>query len=144
VSALYDPRRVANDRGTRRHVTRHHTASTNNRIVADGSAGENDSATADPDMPANPDGSSEFKTLAPLRPIARMIGRVDLDSWTDLRPLSNSDLNHVKDHAIEVEEDIRSQANVETIITVERWADNGPLAYLPEALGKENAPLIAR
>ena len=77
-SLLYDPRRVANDRGTRRHVTRYHTARTNNRIVADGSAGENDSATADPDIPANPDGSSEFKTLTPLRRIARMIGRVDL------------------------------------------------------------------
>ena len=72
-----------------------------------------------------------------------MIGRVDLDSWTNLRPLSNSDLDHIKDHAIEVEEDIRSQANVETIVTVERWADNGPLADLPEALDKQNAPFVA-
>jgi hypothetical protein len=95
-------------------------------------------------MSANPDGLSEFKTLAPLHRIAWMIGRVDLDSWADLRPFPNTDLDHIKNHAVEIDEDIGSQANVETIVTVERRADNGPFADLAETLGKQRVPLIAR
>ena len=72
VSALDEPRRIANDPRACRHVMRHHAAGTNHRIVADGRAGENYGATTDPDMPANPDRLSEFKSLTALRRIARM------------------------------------------------------------------------
>jgi hypothetical protein len=113
-------RRIANDRRACRHVMRHHAAGTNHRIVADGRAGENYGTTTDPDMPANPDGLSEFKSLAALCRIAWMVGSVDLDRRTNLCPFADSDLNHVKDHAVEIEEDIIAQANVETVIAVER------------------------
>src|SRR6202163_4493655 len=106
VSALDEPRRIANDPRACRHVMRHHAAGTNHRIVADGRAGENYGATTDPDMPANPDGLSEFKSLTALGRIARMGGSVDLDRRTNLCPFADSDLNHVKDHAVEIEEDI--------------------------------------
>jgi len=143
VSALHSPGRVAGDRSARRHVMRHDASGADNRVVADGDAREDDGAAADPDVTPDPDGSAAFEPLAPLRQIARMIGRVDLDGWTDLRPIPDGDLDHIEDHAIEVEERVRPQANVEAIVAMERRADDGALSDLAEAFGEQCAPLAA-
>jgi hypothetical protein len=53
-------------------------------------------------------------------------------------------IHHVENHAVEVDEDVDPQANVEAVIAVERRTDNGTTPDFGEALGEQHAPLIVR
>jgi hypothetical protein len=53
-------------------------------IISDADPGQDDRATADPDVSADVHGEAALIALRPQRRIARMVGRVDLDRRTDL------------------------------------------------------------
>jgi hypothetical protein len=136
------PRWIADDGGACRNVARHDAAGTDYRIVADGDPRKNHRSPANPDVPTDADGPPELQAAAPLRRIARVVGGVDLDRRSDLRPLADRDLHHVEDHAVEVEEGVGPQADVEAVIAVERRTDNGTGPDFGEALGEQHAPLV--
>jgi hypothetical protein len=62
-----------------------------------------------------------------------VIGGKDLNSWPDLRLITDVDRHRVEDDAVEVQEDTRAQPNVEAVITVKRWTNDGALADFSEA-----------
>ena len=65
-----------------------------------------------------------------LRPIAtgRVIGRVDLDTRTNLRSRADIDSSNVENHAIEVEKYIFAKIDIVAIVTIEGRPDHGSLA----------------
>src|SRR3546814_9849037 len=63
-----------------------------------------------------------------------MIGGQDLHARADLSLVTDGDRDDVQDHAVEVEEDMRAEADVEAVVAVERRADDASLADGGEAL----------
>src|SRR3546814_7310112 len=69
-----------------------------------------------------------------------MIGGQDLHARADLSLVTDGDRDDVQDHAVEVEEDMRAEADVEAVVAVERRADDASLADGGEALEEELTP----
>lgn len=53
-----------------------------------------------------------------------VVGRENLYSWPDLGAGADCDFHHIQDHAVEVQEYARAEADVEAVVAVER----GPIA----------------
>jgi hypothetical protein len=85
-------------------ATGDHAASADYCTVADGNAGQENGAAADPDVAANLDGTAEFKAGAARFDVARMIGGVNLDRRPYLRAIANRHFDDVENDAVEVEE----------------------------------------
>src|SRR5690349_18118489 len=66
-----------------------------------------------------------------------MVGRVDLHGGADLRAIPNVHLDHIEDHAVEVEKHARSKPYVEAIVAEERGADLRAFADVTKSLEQE-------
>src|SRR5258706_10668671 len=94
---------VANNRDTLRHVAGDNCAGPDHCIIADVYSRKDDGAAAYPNILSDRYGTAELGAcLADCR-IARMIGRVYLDSRPDLRSGADGRGNDVKNDAIEVD-----------------------------------------
>src|SRR3546814_10055467 len=131
---------IAHHRRTRRHVPRDHTARSDDGIVADTHPRQDEGAAADPDVAPDIDRAAELEPGRPLREAARMIGGQDLHARADLSLVTDGDRDDVQDHAVEVEEDMRAEADVEAVVAVERRADDAYVADGGEALEEELKP----
>src|SRR5204863_6758669 len=87
------------------------------------------------------DRTAELQTRAPLHWIAWVVGREYLHPWPDLRALADRDLHHVEDHAVEIQEHVRAQTDVEAVVAVERRSDYSALADSGEAFQQQFAPV---
>src|SRR3546814_8351259 len=119
---------IAHHRRTRRHVPRDHTARSDDGIVADTHPRQDEGAAADPDVAPDLDRAAELEPGRPLREAARMIGGQDLHARAALRLVTDGYRDDVQDHAVEVEEDMRAEADVDAGGAVERRADDASLA----------------
>ena len=93
----------------------------------DGHAGQDDRPRPDPDVAPDTDWAPKFDTGSSQRRVARMVGREDLHPRPDLSEITNGDLDHVRDHAVEVQKHAHAQADVEALVAVKRWPDHRAL-----------------
>src|SRR6516164_5960469 len=73
-----------------------------------------------------------------------MIGGVYLDRWADLGAVTDLHLRHVQYHAIEVEKDARTEADVETVVAMKGRSDHGAIADCRQALQQQRSSFSGR
>jgi len=66
-----------------------------------------------------------------------VVGGEDLNPWPDLGLVTNSDLYDIEDHAVEVQEHIRTETYIESIVAVKRWPNHSALADRSEAFQQQ-------
>ena len=128
---------VADDGDAGWDVMGDYAAGSDDCVVADGDAGEDDGASTDPDVAADADWLAALEVGTASFGIAGMIGGVDLDGGTDLGAVAYLDKVDVEQNAVEVEKDTGAEMDVVAIIAEKGWADGGVLAAGGKDLGKE-------
>ena len=73
-----------------------------------------------------------------------MVGREDLHSRPDLGTIADRYLDDIEDHAVEVQENARAEADVEAVVAVERRPDHGTISNEREAFHQQFAPVGGR
>ena len=101
---------------------------TDDGIVANGDAGEDDSASTNPDISADADGETEFEVGATGFGVARVIGCIDLYGGTDLGAVADFDAVDVEQDAVKVEKNTGAEVNVVAVVAEEWWANGGVFA----------------
>ena len=134
-------RRVAEGGGADGHVMGDHTTRPYQRVVADGHARQYDRAAPDPDITPDMDRATKFQAGSPTSRVAWVIGRKDLNARPDLRLVSNGDLHHVEDDAVEVQEHAHTETNVEAVVAVKRRPDYSAVPDRGEAFQQQRAYL---
>jgi hypothetical protein len=135
---------VAYDRNTLRHIAGDNRAGPDHCIAADGHARKDDRPAAYPNVLSDRYGTAELGTRLSDRRIARMIGRVYLNSRSDLRSGANGNRDDIKNDAVEVEKNVRLDPDVIAKITMERRPDNGTVSYFRQQFAKERSPFGCR
>ena len=108
-----------------RHVAGDNCPGTNNSVIPDRHAGQNDRSAADPDIPADAHATPKLQPGAALCGIAWMVGGINLNGRPNLSAIADGDFRNVKDHTVEIQESACANANVEPVIA-EKWGpDNG-------------------
>src|SRR5437588_8251482 len=105
----YNSRGIADDRRSRGNITRHDASRPDDGFVADADPRKDDRAAADPGVFADAHRAAELPAGTALGWIPRMIRRVDLYGWTNLRALADGNLDYVEDPAIVIEERGRAE-----------------------------------
>src|ERR1700730_11967475 len=130
-------RRIAEGCGARGQVAGNHTTGAYQGIVTDGHARQDDRAAADPDIAPDVDWATKLQPGGPPSCIAWVIGREDLNPWTDLRFVANGDLHDVEDNAVEVQEHACTENDVDAVVAVKRRPNTGTLANRSEAVEQQ-------
>src|SRR5918998_1516049 len=131
------PRGISGDGRARGDVSRHHAARADDGVVANGDAGQEDRAAADPDVAADPDGPAALEALAPERGIAGMVGGEHLHGRPDLAAVTDRDLDHIEEDAAEAHEHAASEADVGAVVAMEGRPDDNILADGAKELAQE-------
>jgi hypothetical protein len=121
------------------NVARDYAPCTDQGIVADAHTRKDDSAAADPDIASDPDGTTELQTGGPLCRIARMSRGEDLHRRPDLCLFADADRDNVENHAVEIEEDSRTETDVEAVVAMKRRPDHRILTDGGEAFRQKSS-----
>ena len=108
-----NPRRIAECSAAGRYVACHHAAGTDHSIVANAHTRQDDRAAADPDIAPNMHRPPELEPGLTLISFSRVIGGKYLHPRANLRAITDTDRNDIKDHAVEVEEYTFTQKDIE-------------------------------
>src|SRR5712671_2054538 len=138
---LTRPGRISGDGLACADVPRDHAAGPDHRAVTNRHAWQDNGATADPDVAADPHRTSEFEPAAPRFGIPGMVGGVDLRRGSDLGAIADRDLDHIEDDAIEIQEHPVAEADVVAVVAKERRADHGSSADMTETFGQQRVTL---
>jgi hypothetical protein len=95
-------RRIANDCDALRHVARDDRAGSDNGIIADGNARQDNCPTTDPNILPDRNWTAKLGAGFSNGGVARMIGCVYLDRRPDLRSSADRHDGNVKDDAVKV------------------------------------------
>src|ERR1700730_10515110 len=131
---------VAYDRNTLRHIAGNNRAGPDHCIIADGHSRKDDGPAAYPNVLSDRYGTAELGTRLSDRRIARMIGGVYLNSRSDLRSGANGNRDDIKNDAVEVEKNVRPDADVVAKIAMERRPDHGALSHFSQQFAKDRPP----
>src|SRR6185369_7653006 len=112
--------------------------------VANRDAGKNERTRSNPDIFADMNRAPEFQSRSALRGVARMIGGKDLNTRADLCLVADRDGHDIQNHAVEVEEDLVAQRDVETVVAMKRWPNDGLFTHCGEAFQQQLATLRRR
>src|SRR5229473_5416262 len=138
---LTRPGRISGDGLACADVPRDHAAGPDHRAVTNRHAWQDNGATADPDVAADPHRTSEFEPPAPRFGIPGMVGGVDLRRRSDLRSIADGHFDDIQDDAIEVQENFIAETDVIAKVAEERWANHGARADMTETLGQQRVTL---
>jgi hypothetical protein len=87
-----------------------------------------------------------IQTLRPIETgptfdrVARVIGRVDLDSGSDLRARTYLDSDDVENNAVEVYKSVFAEMDIVAIVAIKRRPDHGSLINGPQLLAQKDVP----
>src|ERR1700742_1789426 len=138
------PGRISHHRRALGNVTGDHAAGTNHRPIADGNAGQDDRVASDPDVAADPHLAPELEPLAAGLGIPRVVGGIDLHRWSDLGAFTDGYLDHVKNDAVEIEENAVAQTNVVAVVAEKGWTDHRVLADMSKSLAEQRMAIGRR
>ena len=121
-------RGIAHDGCSRENIAGDNAPRADHRVVAYGHARKNDRTSSEPHIATNRDRFTKLQSGSTFHRIARVIGRVDMDTRTNLRSRADVDSTNVENHAIEVEKYIFAKVDIVAIVTMEGRPDHGSLA----------------
>src|SRR5205814_3481199 len=97
-------RRIACHRDARRNIAGDDAPGTDHCAIADGDTGQDDRASADPNVTRDLDPPSELEPAFSLSRITGMIGRIDLHCRADLRCIADDHVDDIENDAVVVKE----------------------------------------
>src|SRR5450631_1076761 len=138
---LTRPGRISGDGYACADIPRDHAAGPDHRAITDRHTRQDNGATADPDVAADPHRTSEFEPAAPRFGIAGMVGGVDLRRGSDLGAVADCHLDNIEDDAIEIQENLIAEPDIIAEVAEERRADHRARADMTETFGQQRVAL---
>src|SRR4051812_9486597 len=102
--------------------------------------GRMDCAAPNPDIATYVDWATKLQPRGPSSCIAWVIGREDLNPWTDLGFVADRGLHDVEYNAVRVQEHAHAESDVEAVVAVKRWPNDGTLANGSETFQQQFPP----
>ena len=125
-------------------ITGYHAACTDQRVIANAYARQDQGTCAYPDVLANGHRAAELKPAASYCGITRMVGSEDLHAGRDLGVRTDAYRDDIQDHAVEIEEYAFAKSDIEPVIAMERWPYHRTVAHQSETLVQQHATLRCR
>jgi hypothetical protein len=87
-------------------------------------ARQDDRPGTDPDITSDADRTAKLQAGSPFHRVTWMVGRQDLHSRPDLGTVADRYLDDVEDHAVEVQENARAEADIEAVVADVNGCEN--------------------